>query len=74
MSIINSMITLIEAGYDLRLSNRSIGVIEYFKSESRDKVITQEPISMFGLNYFHGGYLVITADKFREFVRELKLK
>jgi hypothetical protein len=70
--IINSIIDLLEQGYDIRLSSRSIGIIEHFKSESRDKNITQEPVGMFGLDYFKGGYLTITADKFREFIRELK--
>lgn len=70
--ILENMIKLMQAGYEIRMGDNWFEVIEIYKSKSREKwheIKVRESCGSFG--YWTDGALRIMADKLSEAVREL---
>ena len=74
-SIINNIISLLKAGYEITLRNKSIKIVEISKSISRDKYYEHTLLDNWGtFSYWEDGALHITAKEIRDKTNELLIK
>jgi len=71
-NIMENIIALLQAGYEIRLQKQSVQVIETYKSQSREKWHEKEVAGSFGtFDYWTDGALRIVADKLQKYRQEL---
>lgn len=68
----NNIIALLQAGYEVRLSKKSIQIIEIYKSESREKWTEKEVGGSFGsFDYWSEGAIHIIASNIEKYKNDL---
>lgn len=69
--IIDCLKSITDEGYEIHLTERSIAIIEVFKSQSRDKYIEKEAFASIGLEKLANGTLRITLSDLKKWQQEL---
>lgn len=69
--IMKEIIKLLKAGYKIKLSKRSLTIIEVFNSQSREKWHEEEVYSCFGADYWEDGSLRIVLERLNIEVKSL---
>jgi len=70
LHIFRDIQSLLDVGYELRLTRTSIAIIEPYKSEVGDRWIEKEVTSCVGLKNFDDATLHITEEKFERWVKD----
>lgn len=71
IGIMESIIWLVQRGYEVKITNSSISVVEIYKSKSRYKYIEKEIYGVFGGSQWEDGCLRLTQDRFTEWITKL---